>query len=104
MMRRAGDVACVFQIHLARLRTEAGPFLLAALVFPSVMYMFANAVGGTDAAAALDPQHRVRFLAGSIVFSLSLTPVSRLAYLLLQNRFPRPLNPLSTLPLPPSPS
>ena len=78
MMRRASDVLCVFQIHFARLRTEVGAFLLVALVFPSVMYMFANAVGG-DGAAALDPQHRVRFLAGSIVFSLSLTAVSWLA-------------------------
>src|SRR5258707_5492653 len=102
MMRRAGDVACVFQIHLARLRTEAGPFLLAALVFPSVMYMFANAVGGTDGAAALDPQHRVRFLAGSIVFSLSLTAVSWLGYLLLENRFTGRLKLFATLPLAPS--
>src|ERR1700736_5500794 len=102
MMRRAGDVACVFQIHLARLRTEAGPFLLAALVFPSVMYMFANAVGGTDGAAALDAQHRVRFLAGSIVFSLSLTAVSWLGYLLLENRFTGRLKLFATLPLAPS--
>src|SRR5229473_7469373 len=102
MMRRAGDVACVFQIHLARLRTEAGPFLLAALVFPSVMYMFANAVGGADGAAALDPQSRLRFLAGSIVFSLSLTAISWLGYLLLENRFTGRLKLFATLPLAPS--
>jgi ABC-2 type transport system permease protein len=101
MMRRAGDVACVFQIHLARLRAEAGPFLLAALVFPSVMYMFANAVGGSDG-AALDAQQRVRFLAGSIVFSLSLTAVSWLGYLLLENRFTGRLKLFATLPLAPS--
>jgi ABC-2 type transport system permease protein len=102
MMRRAGDVACVFQIHLARLRAEAGSFLLAALVFPSVMYMFANAVGGSDGAAALDAHQRVRFLAGSIVFSLSLTAVSWLGYLLLENRFTGRLKLFATLPLAPS--
>jgi ABC-type multidrug transport system permease subunit len=101
MMRRANDVLCVFHIHFARLRTEVGAFLLVALVFPSVMYMFANAVGG-DGAAALDPQHRVRFLAGSIVFSLSLTAVSWLGYLLLENRFTGRLKLFATLPLAPS--
>ena len=102
MMRRATDALCVFQIHLARLRAEVGPYLLSALVFPSVMYMFANAVGGTDGAAALDPEHRVRFLAGSIVFSLSLTAVSWLGYLLLENRFTGRLKLFATLPLAPS--
>jgi ABC-2 type transport system permease protein len=102
MIRRVNDVACVFQIHLARLRAEAGPFLLAALVFPSVMYMFANAVGGVDGAASQDAQHRLRFLAGSIVFSLSLTAVSWLGYLLLENRFTGRLKLFATLPLAPS--
>jgi ABC-2 type transport system permease protein len=102
MMRRASDVACVFQIHLARLRAEAGPFLLAALVFPSVMYMFANAVGGVDGAALPDAEQRIRFLAGSIVFSLSLTAVSWLGYLLLENRFTGRLKLFATLPLAPS--
>lgn len=101
MTRRATDVLCVFQIHLARLRAEAGPFLLAALVFPSAMYMFANAVGGAGGAAA-DPHHEVRFLAGSIVFSLSLTAVSWLGYLLLENRFTGRLKLFATLPLAPS--
>ena len=45
-MKRLTDTACVFRIHLARLRAEAGPFILAALLFPSAMYLFANAVGG----------------------------------------------------------
>jgi ABC-2 type transport system permease protein len=99
--RRATDVLCVFQIHLARLRAEAGPFLLAALVFPSAMYMFATAVGGA-AGAAPDPQHAVRFLAGSIVFSLSLTAVSWLGYILLENRFTGRLKLFATLPLAPS--
>ena len=102
MMRRVSDVACVFQIHLARLRAEAGPFLLAALVFPSVMYMFANAVGGADGVASTDALHRVRFLAGSIVFSLSLSAVSWLGYLLLENRFTGRLKLFATLPLAPS--
>ena len=101
MMRRVSDVACVFQIHLARLRAEAGPFLLAALVFPSVMYMFANAVGGADGVASTDALHRVRFLAGSIVFSLSLSAVSWLGYLLLENRFTGRLKLFATLPLAP---
>ena len=101
MMRRANDVLCVFQIHFARLRTEVGAFLLVALVFPSVMYMFANAVGG-EGAATLDPQRRIRFLTGSIVCSLSLTAVSWLGYLLLENRFTGRLKLFATLPLAPS--
>jgi ABC-type multidrug transport system permease subunit len=100
MRRRATDIACVFQIHLARLRREAGPFLLASVVFPLVMYMFANAVGTSGAAG--DPAQRVRFLAGSIVFSLSLTAVSWLGYLLLENRFTGRLKLFATLPLAPS--
>jgi ABC-2 type transport system permease protein len=100
MRRRATDIACVFEIHLARLRAEAGPFILAALVFPAVMYMFAGAIGG-DAATVSD-LHRVRFLAGSIVFSLSLTAVSWLGYLLLENRFTGRLKLFATLPLAPS--
>jgi hypothetical protein len=72
-------IICVFRIHLARLRTEAGPFLLAALVFPTAMYLFANAIRGDGAG----DQNRLRFLAGSIVFSLSLTAISWLGYLLL---------------------
>ena len=102
MRRRAADALCVFLIHLARLRTEAGPFLLAALGFPAVMYMFASAVGDQAGSGTSDPQHRLRFLAGSIVFSLSMTAVSWLGYLLLENRFTGRLRLFATLPLAPS--
>src|SRR5712691_10385732 len=91
-------IGAVFRIHLARLRAEAGPFLLAALVFPTAMYLFANAIRG-DAAG---DQNRFRFLAGSIVFSLSLTAISWLGYLLLENRFTGRLKLFATLPLAPS--
>jgi ABC-2 type transport system permease protein len=100
--RRLTDIGCVFRIHLARLRREAGPFLLASVVFPLVMYMFATSVGTTGAGTALDASQRVRFLAGSIVFSLSLTAVSWLGYLLLENRFTGRLKLFATLPLAPS--
>jgi ABC-2 type transport system permease protein len=100
--RRISDIACVFRIHLARLRREAGPFLLAAVVFPLVMYMFATAIDTTGAAAPPDASQRIRFLAGSIVFSLSLTAVSWLGYLLLENRFTGRLKLFATLPLAPS--
>jgi ABC-2 type transport system permease protein len=98
--RRLNDIACVCRIHFARLRTEAGPFLLAALVFPAVMYLFASAIGSSD--HGLDDAHRVRFLAGSIVFSVSLTAVTWLGYLLLENRFTGRLRLFATLPLAPS--
>ncbi len=90
-------IICVFRVHLARLRAEAGPFLLAAIVFPVAMYLFANAIHG---AAGNDFSHR--FLAGSIVFSLSLTAISWLGYLLLENRFTGRLKLFATLPLAPS--
>ena len=102
MTRRVTDILCVFQIQLARLRREAGPFLLAAVVFPLVMYMFTSAVGAPGAGAAMDAAHRVRFLSGSIVFSLSLTAISWLGYLLLENRFTGRLKLFATLPLAPS--
>jgi ABC-2 type transport system permease protein len=102
MTRLLSDVACVFRIHLARLRAEAAPFLLASLVFPGVMYMFATAIGSTDTAVGADPEQRVRFLAGSVVFSLSLTAVTWLGYLLLENRFTGRLKLFATLPLAPS--
>ena len=92
------DIDAVFRIHLARLRAEAGPFLLAALVFPTAMYLFANAIRGGPA----EDQNRLRFLAGSIVFSLSLTAISWLGYLLLENRFTGRLKLFATLPLAPS--
>lgn len=101
MRRTAVHIACVFRIHFARLRAEAGPFLLSALVFPIVMYLFAGAVGSGDAGFA-DATHRMRFLAGSIVFSLSLTAITWLGYLLLENRFTGRLKLFATLPLAPS--
>lgn len=96
-MNRINDIAGVFRIQLASMRREIGPFLLAAIIFPSAMYLFANAVSGTDAA-----QNRLRFLAGSIIFSLSLTSISWLGYLLLENRFTGRLKLFATLPIAPS--
>jgi ABC-2 type transport system permease protein len=98
-LKRVNDILCVFRIQLAGMRREAGPFLLAALVFPSAMYLFANAVGGAEAA---HDENRLRFLAGSVVFSLSLTSISWLGYLLLENRFTGRLKLFATLPLAPS--
>src|SRR5215831_11062233 len=97
-MRRLSDIICVFRIQLKSMRREIGPFLLAALVFPSAMYLFAKAVSGSEAAK----QSQLRFLAGSIVFSLSLTSISWLGYLLLENRFTGRLKLFATLPLAPS--
>lgn len=97
-MRRLSDILCVFRIQLISMRAEIGPFLLAALVFPSAMYLFAKAVSGSE--ATLPTQ--LRFLAGSIVFSLSLTSISWLGYLLLENRFTGRLKLFATLPLAPS--
>ena len=94
-MPNVKHIVTVFRIHLARLRAEAGPFLLAALVFPTAMYLFANAIRG----GVTEDQNRLRFLAGSIVFSLSLTAISWLGYLLLENRFTGRLKLFATLPL-----
>jgi ABC-2 type transport system permease protein len=90
---------CVFRIQFAGTRREVGPFLLAAFVFPAAMYLFANAVAGAEVAPE---QSRLRFLSGSIVFSLSLTSISWLGYLLLENRFTGRLKLFATLPLAPS--
>ncbi len=98
-MKRVTDICCVFRIQLAGMRREAGPFVLAALIFPAGMYLFANAIGGADVAHDVN---RLRFLAGSIVFSLSLTSISWLGYLLLENRFTGRLKLFATLPLAPS--
>src|SRR5260370_30617011 len=98
-MKPLTDDICVFRIQLMSMRAEAGPFFLAALVFPAAMYLFTRAVSGAD--AALD-QNRLRFLAGSIVFSLSLTSISWLGYLLLENRFTGRLKLFATMPLSPS--
>jgi ABC-2 type transport system permease protein len=97
MTRRLIDIWCVFRIHIERVRAEAGPFILASLVFPAAMYLFASAIGQEGAAGGAD--HRLRFLAGSIVFSLSLTAISWLGYLLLENRFTGRLRLFATLPL-----
>src|SRR5215831_11252721 len=96
-MNRVTDIAGVFRIQLVSMRREIGPFLLAAIVFPSGMYLFANAVGGGEGV-----QNRLRFLAGSITFSLSLTSISWLGYLLLENRFTGRLKLFATLPIAPS--
>ncbi|HJQ34328.1 MAG TPA: ABC transporter permease [Pyrinomonadaceae bacterium] len=98
-MPRLNEIVCVFRIQLANMRGETGPFLLAAVVFPSAMYLFAGAVGGAGAAGG---EARLRFLAGSIVFSLSLTSISWLGYLMLENRFTGRLRLFATLPLAPS--
>ena len=97
MRRRVSDAWCVFRIHLARVRTEAGPFLLAGIVFPCVMYMFATGIASGGSGAT--PELRIRFLAGSIVFALSMTAISWLGYLLLENRFTGRLKLFATLPL-----
>jgi len=98
MKRRIRDAVCVFRIHLARLRLEMGPFVLAALVYPSAAYLFASKVSGATAGETKS----LRFLAGAIVFSLSLTAISWLGYLLLENRFTGRLKLFATLPLAPS--
>ena len=98
-MKRLTDIICVFRIQLMSMRKEAGPFFLAALLFPAAMYLFARAVSGAEAGP---DQNRLRFLAGSIVFSLSLTSISWLGYLLLENRFTGRLKLFATLPLAPS--
>lgn len=99
-MRRVTDIASVFRIQLMSMRSEAGPYILAALVFPTAMYLFSNAIANTGAAQGAEA--RLRFLAGSIVFSLSLTSISWLGYLLLENRFTGRLKLFATLPLAPS--
>src|SRR5437764_1480912 len=101
MKRGFTDTMCVFRIHLARLQAETGPFLLAAVVFPVGMYLFVTAVASVPG-GAINPDQRLRFLAGSIVFSLSLTAISWLGYLLLENRFTGRLKLFATLPLAPS--
>jgi ABC-2 type transport system permease protein len=98
-MTRVTDIICVFRIQFAGTRREVGPFLLAAFVFPAAMYLFANAVAGVEVAPE---ESRLRFLAGSIVFSLSLTSISWLGYILLENRFTGRLKLFATLPLAPS--
>ena len=102
MKKRLSDIFCVFQIHLARLRSEAGPFLLAAIVFPIGMYLFANGIAHQNPSETVSNDAKLHFLAASLVFSLSLTAVSWLGYLLLENRFTGRLKLFATLPLAPS--
>lgn len=99
MKKRLSDILCVFQIHLARLRREAGPFLLAAIVFPIGMYLFANGIAHQNPSEAVSNDAKLHFLAASMVFSLSLTAISWLGYLLLENRFTGRLKLFATLPL-----
>ena len=101
MNKRLSDIFCVFQIHLARLRRETGPFLLAAIVFPIGMYLFASGIAH-QTSDAVSSDARRHFLAASMVFSLSLTAISWLGYLLLENRFTGRLKLFATLPLAPS--
>ncbi len=101
MKKRLTDIFCIFQIHLARLRRETGPFLLAAIVFPIGMYLFANAIA-RQSAESVSNNEKLHFLAASMVFSLSLTAISWLGYLLLENRFTGRLKLFATLPLAPS--
>ena len=65
MKKVFSDIFCVFQIHLARLRAESGPFLLAAIVFPIGMYLFANGVVATNIGKELENTEKLRFLAAS---------------------------------------
>ena len=102
MKKRFSDIYCVFQIHLARLRREAGSFLLAAIVFPIGMYLFASGIAHQNAPETISNDAKIHFLAASIVFSLSLTAISWLGYLLLENRFTGRLKLFATLPLAPS--
>ena len=102
MRKRLSDIYCVFQIHLARLRRETGPFLLAAIVFPVGMYLFASGIAQQNLAGSIPNESKIHFLAASLVFSLSLTAISWLGYLLLENRFTGRLKLFATLPLAPS--
>ena len=102
MKKRLSDIFCVFQIHLARLRRETGPFLLAAIAFPIGMYLFASGIAQQNLPESISNESKIHFLAASIVFSLSLTAISWLGYLLLENRFTGRLKLFATLPLAPS--
>ena len=101
MNKRLNDIFCVFQIHLARLRREVGPFLLAAIVFPIAMFLFAGGIAN-QTGETINNDLRLHFLAASMVFSLSLTAISWLGYLMLENRFTGRLKLFATLPLAPS--
>ncbi len=98
MKKRLSDIFCVFEIHLARLRAEAGPFLMAAIVFPIGMYLFASGIAANHREAA-DNTDKLRFLAASIAFSLSATAIGWTGYLLLENRFTNRLKLFATLPV-----
>ena len=98
MKKRLSDIFCVFEIHLARLRAEAGPFLMAAIVFPIGMYLFASGIAANHQEAAQNTD-KLRFLAASIAFSLSATAIGWTGYLLLENRFTNRLKLFATLPV-----
>ena len=98
-MKRLSDIYCIFRIHLVRLRAESGPFLLAAIVFPVGMYLFANGVFRQDPGEVTPNAVKLHFVAASIVFSLSLTAISWFGYLLLENRFTGRLKLFATLPV-----
>lgn len=98
MKKRLSDIFCVFEIHLARLRAEAGPFLMAAIIFPIGMYLFANGIASNSHEIA-DNSEKLRFLAASIAFSLSATAIGWTGYLLLENRFTGRLKLFATLPV-----
>lgn len=99
MKKLISDIFCVFQIHLARLRAESGPFLMAAIAFPIGMYLFANGVVAESIGQELSNAAKLRFLAASMVFSLSLTAISWFGYLLLENRFTGRLKLFATMPV-----
>ncbi len=102
MKKRLNDIFCVFQIHLARLRAEAGPFLLAAIIYPIGMYLFASGIAKQTLIIEIPNNYKLHLLAASLVFSLSLTAISWFGYLLLENRFTGRLKLFATLPLRPT--
>ncbi|WP_352431496.1 ABC transporter permease [Pyrinomonas sp.] len=97
LSRRLNEIDCIFRLHWGRVRAEAGPFVLAAVIFPTATYIFARAVADQTTAVRAG-----RFLVGSVVLSLSLTSISWLGYLLLENRFTGRTKLLATSPLAPS--
>lgn len=102
MRKRFNDIFCVFQIHLARLRAEAGPFFLAAIVYPTGMYLFASGIAKQTLIVEIPNNYKLHLIAASLVFSLSLTAISWFGYLLLENRFTGRLKLFATLPLRPT--
>ncbi len=102
MKKIVNDMICVFQIHLARLRAESGPFLLAAIVYPVGMYLFATGIAKQTLIIEIPNIYKLHILSASLVFSLSMTAISWFGYLLLENRFTGRLKLFATLPLRPA--